>query len=484
MSVTDFLLSKAEFTLMKSGSIRCQGKLITRDNLDSVLRSQLPGDVYFELVGLCGGYEKYRASQGQIYDGVEAILSKPPDIDLPSVDFNGTPLSSIFVIVNMQNHHRSVLYNEETDSTDTVSYDFILRMVTKACGKEVASAWETSNAVMTHTTYDPSSPKRFLEDRRFNTYAPPSWRRNWEPEISREFPELFSSLLKALFPEKKEQALVCAWLRDCTFDRAEPILILSGSPGVGKNTLIEYVGRALVGIEHYSSAQRNFQESRFHSNLANTRLFFADEYQLDARLRDQLKSFHNGFVTIERKGLDVGKPEKIFASFVLANNHPEQIKLEYSDRKFFVPKLTTIGLEETLGKEKIEDLVKACNNEKFIRDVASALHTKYKKGQCLKFGKSDTFKALCMNSYPRYFRRLVEACSDHVEIQGRKFNRVYGVGRQIDADVLKDHVTHYERQFREKLCTIVGHGQNWTCYPEGVEVRSPETELSVEDLAH
>jgi hypothetical protein len=460
-AASKIIAARLNIKSMPSGIIRLNGKVAKPESLITTALPLLTPEDRKALSDL--GIDPYNHNHSA---GVYNALAKPVR-DLSGVTFNDvidTPMTKLQFIINAKNTKKCFLYCEETDWFDDYPFDFVRTRASQVLGKEEAPKWAASNSLDCDIGYNPNETRIFWpsESKRvFNLYRHPAWRQGWaEPTKAPAIPSLIKDFLQALLPEKADQTTVAAWLRDATFARAEPILVLSGSPGVGKNILIEHVAAALVGNPgNYRSATRAFGKSYFHNNVSQCRLFFLDEMNLTHDARESLKSYHNGVGSIERKGVDAGDPEKIFASFAIANNYPQYIKLEYSDRKFYVPQLTTTPLRDSLGQTKIDELLTALRSDDFLRDFAAYLFAKFRPGQSARFKKNETFRQLCLNSYPPWFQRFIKAAHENTEISSKKFNR--GIHRKADAQELQQQIDHYRVNFGKEIATLKADGPEW-----------------------
>lgn len=442
-------------------NFRCNSKLANPQNLVQLLTIESKKELR-----KAGFDDLDQADIQRLYAEILQATS-PANIDYSEIKFNDTipvTLDKLLFILNSANKNEYYLYDEVNDVAYQKPNDFVVQRVSTLIGKPAFSEWYRKNSRDCEVGYKPESPRFYTPgpDRKgFNTYISPTWRQGWaEPTSKKQAPKLFSEFMQALFPTKEDRLTSAAWLRDAAFGRAEPILVLSGGPGVGKNFFIEHLASSLVGNHNYRSATRGFNRSYFHANVRQCRLFFVDEMNLTHEVRETLKTYHNGKATIERKGIDAADPEPIHASFALANNYPQYIRLEYADRKFYVPEITEVPLRESLGQSKIDELLEALKNENFIRDLAGFLVTNFKPGRSSKFEKNAKFRSLCLNAYPNWFQRFINGCSENSTILSKKFNK----GQRLKAEYLDliRQVNHFETNFQEPLAEVTEtEGGNW-----------------------
>ena len=382
------------------------------------------------------------------------------EIDAAHAFFNDsitTPLSKLKLIVNVKNRKKSFLYDPTRDIQHHCDYELIVERLKTVLEKSYTS-WKMTNSEDCLLSYEPLQKSRITYDGKrqckiFNTFNEAEWRGSWIPDPKARCPDEIEEYFKYFLKDDESRNTCKAWLRDCTFDRAEPILVLCGVPGSGKNIFVEHIAAALVGHNNYRSATRGFIDSNFHSGVTNCRLFFLDEFPLNVKNRETLKAYHNGTASIERKGVDVGDPEKLHASFVLANNLPVNIKLEYTDRKFYVPLLADTPLldSKSLGQTKVNKLLALLKDPTYVQRLASYLYHNFEAGSAARFGKNELFKKLCVRSYPEFFRAFIEMCELRETFTSVEFMRRR---RPIELSQIEDLINHYDVNFKESLAEI------------------------------
>jgi hypothetical protein len=402
----------------------------------------------------------------------KAMASKCPSRAPGEIYFNDTiqtPISKLKLIYNVKDRRHSFLYDETKDITHMYDFDFIMMRLKHLLGDNTQD-WVESNSEDCVLEYRPFAPRIFpdieAESKVFNTWIEAPWRKDWDISIEPyeiERPEPVAKYLRAFTRDEQDAHELSAWLRDCVFGRAEPILVLCGLPGVGKNIFIENICGGMVGRNNYRQASRGFHKTQFHNNVSSCRLFFLDEMNLTPEARETLKAYHNGTATIERKGKDVGDPEKIWASFAIANNHKQKISLEYTDRKFFVPRLSEKPLLDSMTQADIDELIAFMVSPQKIRSYAAHLWHTYPAGSSIRFRKNEFFKELCINSYPHFFRRLHALLMMMPEVTHKKFGK--GLGRNGGAEFfeIRDTLVHFESNFGLKIAELfVEANGGWT----------------------
>lgn len=421
------------------------------------------------------------AHRAELYDALSSALSRthrdarPPESQPGGARLNdviSTDLHSIKLILNTRNRSKSFLYDPVKDIIHQWDYEIIKDRVRSILGAEGAGNWFQANTEDCVLTYRPYQPRLFREGdtQLFNSWSQAAWRKDWVPDPKAECPPLFREFLEHSLADEESRHFVQAWLRDAAFERAEPILVLCGAPGSGKNTLIQAVAGALVGEANFQLAQHGFVHSSFQSGIAGYQIFFLDEKPLYQDGRDVLKGLHNGLTTFERKGEDVGSPERIYASIALANNTASRIKLEYTDRKFYVPMLATQSLEKTWGRDKITEFRSYLAIPHILQQLASYLFHAFKPQAVNSFPKTELFKTICINSFPTEYRAFIHACTlletfnDKLMARRRK---------RPDPVELQDFIQTYEEQFNQPLADLLTHG-NGTWVARSKIYKKPE----------
>ena len=377
-----------------------------------------------------------------------------------------TPLSKLKMIVNVFSMKQSIIY----DTTTEIVYDYDFELITKHLKTLLGDGlgqYLATNSEHCHFAYIPFAPRISMQKhmginhKTFNLWTPAPWTDGWVPKEDAKLPQVIDNFFKFFIEDEKDRAYFLAWVRDATFGKADPILILCGNPGVGKNIVVQSLLATLVGPDNTHEAPRGFG-SQFNSNVGGCRVFFIDEIGLNPTIRDSLKSFHNGKQALEKKGVDVGNPEPIPASFVLANNSKSSIKLEYTDRKFFAPLLSKIPLLDKMPELEITEMVKKITTDiEFIREIASYLYFNFEQGSSKKFKKSKFFEELCIQSYPYYFQRFILMCEHYPVFTKKMFDKNNRV--RFEPHELLDKVNEYKTTFKRPLAELKIEGDgSWT----------------------
>lgn len=214
-----------------------------------------------------------------------------------------------------------------------------------------------------------------VEHQVFNMYTPPPWRR-YDGESEDKLPELFSRLVKHLFPIQEEREFLYSWLHDSLFKRAFTFLVLCGAPGSGKNRL-KLVMRALHGHVNSIDGKRSTLVERFNSQLSESTLAWFDELRYDVDMENTMKELQNDSISIERKGIDATRATKIHASIVISNNKPRDNYIAFDARKFAPLVIRPGRLDDSMSQkeitqltDKVEDETKPTYDVEFIAQIA------------------------------------------------------------------------------------------------------------------
>lgn len=324
------------------------------------------------------------------------------------------PLSRLLVIENVMEDSGSALYDPDTDVSYPYAFKVIERTLLRKLGEEILGEWYSTNLRQAIFSYRPHKGRLFKEDKHwvFNGWNKPEWMIGWVPDPTvTALPEETETFIKHLAPNEFDRNHLLAWLKDAVFSRAEPILILRGDPGCGKNLFLEHLGAALVGSTgsslNYSKATRKFTQSSFHAYMARSCLFVLDEFELTDTLKQTLKDYANGIAVLEEKNKRVSTPITLSCSFSLVANKKDQIKLEVDDRKFFVPTLNTQDLLLVQSRDWVDNLARVLwLDVDYQRHIASYLKFKVKHIKNFPI-KTPQFMELCWLTHPAYLQAFM-----------------------------------------------------------------------------
>lgn len=233
--------------------------------------------------------------------------------------------------------------------------------------KGLTAAQLRAQATLGYIEFDPMSLEP-LERRALNgvptivmnSHIPPNWRRATPSNLA-ECPSPIMRLLVNVFPDDKSLQYVLGWIRQSVVGKNETILCLVGPRGVGKTTVTGLISCG-VGKHYTSQADGAFLDEKFTSSeLEEKRLTILEEVTLDSRKRiDKLKRVTNLEVKIEAKGEDA-KTAKSYTSFIVVNNHLNQMPISSEERRFSIVEIGTKNLTSVMASEEIEELVEAFN---------------------------------------------------------------------------------------------------------------------------
>ena len=474
LEIADELMGQLHFEVGGKGGFKFNGKPISRDAKflftcieHGPLKAKLEGrGDYGEIarssfsVALANEiYMRTRAKQDADDTAVKTLDSIVDLSDTYLNDSIKTPLSKLKIIYNVKCRRKSAIYDTAADIIYTYDHDLTLDILKARLGVDGRADYLGAHTEYCIFSYVPGKPRIAFdkdgaaEHKIFNLWSEADWRIGWTPAPQDTLPALVEKFFKVFIEDEGDRNSTLAWLRDMTFGKADPILILCGEPGIGKNLFVQKLATALVGKVNYREAARGFKDSSFHNNVSQCRLFFMDEMELTVNARDTLKSYHNGSAAIERKGVDVSDPEPIHASFVLANNFEKYIRLEYTDRKFFAPKLTKRPLEEKMTMNQIKTLVSKIENDRaYLQQIGNYLFHKYAQGDSKDFKKTEFFEALCVQSYPVWFQRFIMSCKAYDKFTNKMFNRT--TRHASEPHDIKANIEHYKSTFKKPLATM------------------------------
>lgn len=476
------LTVRAKFELGRQGGLRLNGLTVKRGAaLYKTLCSLVPDllDAHrknYPEHGWDMTQDDFSVALGdELYSRLKTKQTDTVGMSLDEVYFNDsitTALSKLKIIYNVKNRRRSVIYDTLNDTVFAYDHDLTMDTLKARLGVDGRAEYLQEFSEQCIFSYTPGKSRLaydkdgVVKHKIFNMWSEADWRREWTPRQGATLPALVKKFFDVFIDDPDDRKTLIAWLRDATFGKADPILILCGEPGIGKNLFVQKLATALVGKTNYREAARGFKDSAFHNNVSQCRLFFMDEMELTVTARDTLKAYHNGTAAIERKGIDVSDPEPIHASFVIANNFQKYIRLEYTDRKFFAPKLTKRPLEDKMSMAEIRELVHRLDNDTaFLQELGSYLFHAHKQGDSKDFVKTEFFEALCVQSYPVYFQRFIMACKSYEKFTNKTFNKTNRYGTEpFD---IKTNLEHYKSTFKKPLATMEIRGDgSWTVTSE------------------
>lgn len=417
--------------------------------------------------------ERFSAQlESEVIKVLKSKEGKPSQTDIGAIYFSDaikTPLNEIYQCIDIENN-QSKLWDKKEDQIYSVHNDVLASRLEERLG-DALCAWLANNRIDCSFGYYPTKDERLVKIPgsaipKLNLYRKPAWKIGWKPSFEAGEPTMFLDLAKFFIGgDQKEKCLKAflAWYRDCLFSRATPILILRGVPGVGKNILMQETLMALLGFDNWASAESNFLNSAFHAVLTRSQLFLLDERPLDQKMKELLKQYYNGVGMFQRKYVETGTPENIFASLVLTNNYKRNVKLEANDRKFFVPDLNTAMLMDYWGQEKIDAYLESLKDPEELRKIASWLYFNFDDGESKNFPKTKSFFDLCESGTPEWFRTLRTLAQRNKTVTSKMLTKELGTRKRIGFFTVQDEMENDAIMNKRSIGDLVDEGAGgWT----------------------
>lgn len=211
----------------------------------------------------------------------------------------------------------------------------------------------------------------YHEFKAYNLYNPPPWRRLEEP-VQPAYRGFIRKLMEHLIVKEDEREYVLDWCHHALVKRNQTILCLAGPKGTGKNILIEKVMGHIIGLEYSEAVGQAFLDEKFNAPLYNKRLLTMDEVVTNTQEAiNSLKRFANDRVSVEKKGKDAFTA-KNWASMAILTNEITKLGIMPDDRRYSVPEVTKVPLNQAIPQREIEDFVEGLENNDpgVLREVA------------------------------------------------------------------------------------------------------------------
>lgn len=401
------------------------------------------------------------------------VRDKPADFTLDGLFYDSWelfPVADTEVLINPCQIKRVILFNRTTRACEAIDkkvYDqFIGTYVPKDYRAQFKPTWVKE-------TYCPDLPSGFhkLDDAQkviyphlgeavFNYYTAPA---NKLLEATSE-PRLHPILKKFFdhfFINENSRNYMYRWMYTLThiFHRTTPIIVLCGKAAVGKNTFVENILVGLIGDHNYHKAAQ--LSERFNASVLNCQLHFFDEGTLEGHAKRNLKGFHELFVAIERKGIDVSAPERIFARFIIATNNRTDIKLDGNDRKFSVPEITDRKLVEVFSPEEQDFLFNFKKNTPAQAEFIAWLAANHAHDKPEPPYHGPLFREICYESLPHWFQTFLSKCRVEPEFTLKELKRDLDV-KSIGVDKIKERLSAYEHENKVRVADVVTEGGTTT----------------------
>ena len=196
-------------------------------------------------------------------------------------------------------------------------------------------------------------------------------------------PPKYAEFLSHLFPDEECRIFVLNYLHLMLTTRNgnNTALTMVGAKGIGKGIFVEMVA-ALVGVENFRKAHRNFWSSNFNAILKNCQVVYIDEQPINTPDKlDKFKDYCNNYHNIEKKGIDaVNQIETYFQMFVSVNREVD-LKVEQDDRRMSIPEMTSTRLLDVWTEEEVDDFVNSFKDVKVIGQFGRYILEECKTGQ-------------------------------------------------------------------------------------------------------
>lgn len=329
-----------------------------------------------------------------------------------------------------------------------------------------------------------------------NTYKKPEWQlaRELTPIEKKEncvLPSIIDDFFTHLFPDEVCRNFVFDWLHYAITLRCETYLVLNGAKGIGKNILSETICKALLGKENHKLAQPGALESQFNSVLTQSRMIVFDEFKIDDDDKiNRLKRYINSEQMIEKKGVDVGKTQVTYNSFIICSNSLHDMKIAWDDRRFSVADMTGVKLDEVWSKEKIKQLVDEVSDPEspIMRQFGYWLLYRIPvvaKDNFYAF-KGAHFYKLCYATMAEWQKLIIDeiASKNHEEIDEGTLRMAYkdrtgNQGRLPQATKIEDFLLNYKHEGKYYLGELKRLDRGWVIVVNDV-FRKPAYEMPVE----
>jgi len=300
----------------------------------------------------------------------------------------------------------------------------------------------------------------------FNRHITPTWRRG---KVFKDCPPFFFEFLNHLFPTREARDYVLLWFREMLTGRNQCALLLVSNMGTGKG-ILENLGRALVGNENYFVQGEGFFKSQFNSELLYKRLITFDETPLTLEYKEILKLYLNDRIPVERKGQDP-RTETNYASFIISNNLETENRLYSDDRRFSVPEITDVPLNEVFSEDEIEAFVRGFEDPEYIGAIGNYILNLEGEFNPNRPYKGEKFYQLMVLSLSEWERFLVEEVtsmkSDKYLLSDLKydFEEKTGMTRFPGARRIESFLTQFKDREGRNIADIVKNNNDYKIYP-------------------
>jgi hypothetical protein len=329
-----------------------------------------------------------------------------------------------------------------------------------------------------------------------NTYKKPEWQLARELTDSERkqycvLPPLINDFFTHLFPDPVCRDFVFDWLHYAITLRCETYLVLNGAKGIGKNILSETICKALIGKDNHKLAQPGALESQFNSVLMQSRMIVFDEFKIDDDDKvNRLKRYINSEQMIEKKGVDVGKTQLTYNSFIISNNGLHDIRIYWDDRRFSVADMTNTKLEEAWTTEKINQLVNMISDPESPLVRQLGYYLLYRIPVVAKDNfyayKGTHFYKLCYTTMAEWQKLIIDEITNknHDELDEGTLrmafkDRTGGQGRLPQPTKIEDFLQNYKHEGKYYLGELKRDERGWTIVIND-QFRKPQDTTGIE----
>lgn len=389
--------------------------------------------------------------------------------------------------------NKKVLVNRETKELSTFDYDLWFDLLDKDEKLEVPG--QLRLARLLYDPYDISTltliPFQNFEVVKVNLYRPPAWRKLEAPE-STECPEVINEFLDHLVPDEACKDYILSWFRNALLNRNEVYLVLNGSKGIGKGLLVQLLSM-LVGLDNFNEAPQEILNGQFNSALADKRVISFDEFVVNKKAHSKLKRYINKLQNLEAKGKDADKLDEIFNSYVISNNDLTDMYIEGDDRRFSVPDLTTVNLEDVWESEAITRFANMIENDIVMAQEFGHFLLNYEPDEDytpFSIWKGERFFELAYNSlseWRKFFVDMILSGLTNSEIDIKKAEKDYKKDNARAAfprniGKIKDFFGNYRHEGKHYLGTVERIDGAWVVKVDPKYILNEEEIFEEEDI--
>lgn len=333
-----------------------------------------------------------------------------------------------------------------------------------------------SRILIGSTTFHPSLPQGLIKvtdaiknqhwittDKVLNTYKIPAWKSEYEEP--RLHPTI-KKLIEFLFVGEGCQKHMYRWIYSLlyTSDKPMPIIVMFSQGGLGKGRFFDALLCSMVGFENYQKPPET-QHGRFDNFYTICHLFYSAEAKLNSRNIPRFKEIYDGYITSERKGVDVGKPKRVCVKVALSSNDPADLYMTYDARKFTVPDMRKDAvLKEHLSEDELNFLEDFKLNFKEQAAFAAWIRDNFEPLKYEEVWHGDTFKYLCeyhLEGWFKTFRAMLEKNKQisHDELR----DNLSGSVKSLSVEKLLSVLNKYQTDTKTTICEVVPS-------PDGLDV--------------